>query len=866
MSLQRYQQKRRFDVTPEPAGGAETGGAPESRFVIQKHAARRLHFDLRLEVDGVLKSWAVPKGPSLNPAQKRLAVEVEDHPLQYADFEGNIPAGQYGAGSVIVWDHGTWTSLQPAAKALAAGKLKFQLHGHRLRGGWSLVRTGGNAAGKQPSWLLIKERDEHAIAAGDPEPVDTYRTSVLSERTLQQVDAGKPRQGNRRSRGPRGSGASSAAARGQSPRLDQLPPAGEPKLPRLVDHPPAGPGWVHELKLDGYRMQARVAGGQVQLLTRNRQDWTDRLPQVADALSALDVSSAIFDGELVALEPSGATDFSALQSAFRDGRTGQLVLFLFDMLYLNGQPLTDRPLSERKATLQPIIRTAGAGRLQFLDHIVGSGRELLDQCRVRGLEGIVSKRHDRGYRGGRADDWLKCKCRYREPFVVGGFTESKTSAGSLAALLVGYYRPTGELEYAGRIGTGWSQDQAQRMLAALKPTRTELSPFDDPEADGEAAVRWVRPQMVVEGAFGGWTASGRLRHASLVDVLRDRVAQSVIRSSLTVDHPPGDPEPAGGSDPAGDPDPAGDRKPLGESQQHGGVDRADPQVLRALQAARLSSADRVLYPEAGYTKLQIAAYFTQVSQWILPHLQQRPVTLVRCPSGIGEECFYQKHAKPGTPAQLRRVRIKDDEQHYLVVDDLAGLLAVAQMNVLELHPWGCRRDRLDRPDRLIFDLDPDPTVSWSDTVAAAWQVRERLEAVGLRSFVKTTGGKGLHLTVPIARRYCWDRAHQFTKNVAEELAGRYPRQFVATMSKQARRGRIFIDFHRNRRGATAIGPYSPRARRGAPVATPLAWHELTAELAPERLTIESVPARLATLSEDPWAELPGLRQSLPKRT
>ena len=823
MGLSRYHAKRNFAVTSEPKGDSGPSGSSQLLFVVQKHQARRLHYDFRLEIDGVLKSWAVPKGPSLDPSVRRLAVEVEDHPLSYANFEGLIPEGQYGAGQVIVWDTGRWQAEGSPAAGLQAGKLTFSLYGQRLTGRWRLLRTAPQHP--QPQWLLSKLDDE----AADPQSdiVKRFTTSVLNGQAI----------GHRSE--------------------VSLPEFIAPKLPSLTAAPPKGKPWIHEWKIDGYRMLARWSvAGELTLRTRSGADWTGRYPSLAAALSGLPLRGTILDGELAAIDQQGRADFSGLQSA-ADTSTTTLVFFAFDLLFLHGEDLRKLPLNQRKQRLQQLLTqpdVARVTRLQYLDHIVGDPGPLVAQCRRLELEGIVSKRIDRGYASGRAQDWVKTKHRYREPLVIGGY-EISSDDQTLSSLLLGYFdNDHGQLLFAGRVGSGWSASAAEKLLAQLKPFRADDSPFakrltGKRGKDSSGRTQWLKPAAVAAIEFAGWTRSGSLRHATFVALEPTTAAEQVTRQLVFAESPQSDAEDSASSAP-----------PLAPVSTPPRPLPATP-LAKLPATSELTSPDKVLFPEEGITKAEMAAYLFQVNQWMLPHLVNRPLSLVRCPDGISATTYFQRHPQKGMPAEIRHLTSEGDSKPLLVLRNVAGLLATAQIAAIELHPWGCRADRLERPDRMILDLDPDPALPWERVVAAGLQIRELLKQRQLISFVKTTGGKGLHVVVPLSRRTTWEQLFHYSQRMAEELAASAPTQFTANMSKAKRRQRIYVDYHRNRRGSTAIAAYSLRARPAAPVSTPVTWQELPG-VVPLDFTIRSLPQRLAQLSSDPWEGISTIRQSL----
>jgi len=847
MALQEYRRKRDFRKTPEPAGKAparKKATAPLA-FVIQEHKARRLHFDFRLELDGVLKSWAVPKGPSLDPGEKRLAVEVEDHPLDYGGFEGIIPEGQYGGGTVLLWDRGTWIPADPdPAAAHAKGMLKFELHGKKLHGNWALVRMGGKAAReRRPNWLLVKERDEAAVPQSGDAVVMDNPLSVETGRSLEAIAEDRDRVWNSRKgeATPR-----HPPDRIRGARKGRMPGNLKPQLATPVTAAPAGPEWLHEIKYDGYRLFADIEHGEVRLITRSGLDWTAKFAELARAFGQLPVDTALIDGELVHLASDGTTNFSGLQDAIASGKTGALNFFAFDLLHRDGWDLTGATLEDRKAALADIIPPDTEGILRYSDHQAGQGPAVLRQASSLGLEGIVSKRRDAPYRPGRGGAWLKVKCRNREEIVVIGFTDPEGKREGFGALLAGYYNPSGTLRYAGRVGTGFSAERLADLRKKLDALVVKAPPVTPPKEAPRKGVHWVRPALVAEVEFAGWTADQILRHASFQGLREDKSAREVMY----------DPSMA---------------RAVERSAIHMRPSSADPEIApRArdgsmmFEGVRLTHPERVLYPGEALTKLDLARYYQAAAKWVVPHLAHRPLTLVRCPGGQGKPCFYQKHLGKGAPEAISHVDITEDGETVAcpVVSDLAGLIGLVQMNVIELHPSGATAEKLDTPDRITFDLDPDEGLAWPRVTEAAIDIREALLAIGLQSFAKTTGGKGLHVVVPLQPKLGWDEVKAFTKWVADQFVAQFPERFTANQAKRSRRGRIYIDYLRNSRGATAIGAYSPRARPRAPVSTPLFWEEVEKEVRPEGFTVTTVPQRLQALDTDPWAEIGKLRQSI----
>lgn len=823
--LSRYRAKRDFSRTAEPSGKRSSRKSRTRRFVIQKHAARRLHYDLRLEEGGVYKSWAVSKGPSLDPRDKRLAVEVEDHPLDYGRFEGTIPKGEYGGGTVQLWDRGTWQpdASRTVAAALKAGELKFTLAGERLNGGFVLVRMKRDRnGGTRNNWLLIKHRDPFASEDGDKLLAEDR--SVATGRRMAEIAAGK-KAVMRKSKAT----AKPGAKRGR--RAAAPPDFVPPQLAKLVERLPSGGGWVHEIKFDGYRILCRLEQGGVRLLSRNDKDWTARFSDIATAAARLPARAALLDGEVAVLKPDGTTSFQALQQRLGEGQdAGTLVYMAFDLLYLDGRDLRGAPLESRKAALEALLSKAKAtdGPVRYSAHVTGGGEAFLRRACGLGLEGAVSKRRDAPYTSGRGMNWLKAKCLKRQEVVIGGYTEPDGARVGLGALLVGV-REGGQLRYAGKVGTGFSDADLRVLTPRLRRLRRRDSPFST--APRFQRVHWVEPQLVGEVAFTEWTGDGRMRHPSFQGLREDKPARAVVRerASATAARPPA---------------------ATGSTDTIAGV--------------KLTHADRVLYPEIGLTKRDLARYYEAVADWILPHLADRPTTLLRCPEGVGAKCFFQRHARPGTGTALRRVRITMEAGggDFLIAESLPALIELVQMGVLEIHTWNAVARQLERPDRAVFDLDPGPGVRWPEMLDAARLVRRTLRDVKLESFVKTTGGKGLHVVVPLAPS-SWEKVTEFTRAVATAIARSEPDRFTATMAKAARKGRIFIDYLRNTRGASSVSAFSTRATMEAPVSVPLAWDELAPDLPSDHYTVKTVPRRLGALRADPWARYWTLGQALP---
>jgi bifunctional non-homologous end joining protein LigD len=870
-SLAEYGRKRDFDRTSEPkpapppysplrragkakhahqgAGGhgadaplptlhrkGEEGAA--SAFVVQKHAARRLHYDLRLELDGVLKSWAVTRGPSLTLGEKRLAVRTEDHPIEYLNFEGNIPKGEYGGGSMIVWDQGRWVPEGDPHNALTKGHLAFRLDGARLKGNWHLVRMRPRRGEKTEPWLLIKSDDAFARQAGDPEITDEEVTSHLSGRTNDELAAAGDLRVDHAAR--------AAAARGRKrilpnagkvagARKGLLPTFLEPSLASPCDKPPSGPKWIHEIKHDGYRIQARINGRETRLFTRKALDWTARFRSIADALAGLGLGSALIDGEIVVEDEKGISSLNNLQADLKAGRRERFRYYVFDLLYCEGYDLTKATLVDRKRLLQDIVAGLAAGSpIRFSEHLEADGPTMLEHSCRMGLEGIISKRRDLPYRPGRGEHWFKAKCQQSQEFVILGYVASTAASRTVGALALGYYAD-GQLVYAGRVGTGWSAELAASLYAELDKIKTTKPALRNAlPAGADKGLVWTEPRLVCAVEYRDWTHDGLIRQSSFKGLREDKPVQEISLES---------PLPTLPSVRVGR-----GRKEMPNQSDPGGI--------------KLTHPERILWPESGITKQGLADYYADIADWILPHIAGRVLSLLRCPSGTGEKCFFAKHPWSGLSRVVQRVDVGEAEP-MLALDSLEGLMSLVQAGVVEIHPWGSRADRLDRPDRLIFDLDPGEDVPWSAVIAAAGAVRGRLESRGLQSFVKTSGGKGLHVVVPVEPSAGWAEAKSFTAAIAEAMAADQPNRYVATVAKRARRGRVFIDYLRNDPGSTAVAAYSPRSSPQASVSIPLEWDELSEGLRSDHFTVGNVRNRLAFLKRDPWQGFFTVRQRIP---
>ncbi|PAP94237.1 DNA ligase D [Mesorhizobium wenxiniae] len=830
MALETYRKKRNFSVTPEPQGRRAPGTG--NSFVIQKHDATRLHYDFRLEMDGVLKSWAVTKGPSLIPGEKRLAVHVEDHPLEYGGFEGTIPKGEYGGGTVILWDRGTWSPIGDAHRGYAKGHLDFELHGEKLGGRWHLVRMAGKPREKRENWLLIKGDDAAARTEGDPDILDERPESVATGRKIEDVAGEEPgwssKTGRIRKRRGGRTGATQPEERPATVSVPQpskikgakkaaLPDFVEPTLATLVSSAPSGERWLHEIKFDGYRLQARIEAGRVKLLTRSGLDWTKKFGKaVVSALADIPVGTALIDGELVVETSAGASDFSALQADLSEGRSDRFRFYVFDLLHLDGYDLRDVALITRKELLEKIIGGDNA-IISYSGHFEENGALVLQHACRLSLEGVVSKLRDAPYRSGRNKNWVKSKCSARQEFVVAGYVPSTTSRNAIGSLILGVY-DDGKLHHVGRVGTGYTAAVAESLFKKLERIRIPSTPFDERLTAEEARqVRYVRPELVAEIEFRAWTADGNLRHASFRGLREDKPAKEIVRETPK-------------------------------------TSKAAPKPQR--RSVKLTHPDRLYWPDQGVTKEGLADYYAEVWRYASPYIVGRALALVRCPNGISGEQFFQKHAWKGLNPNIVLVHDPKDppDERLISINDLDGLIGLVQSAALEIHPWGSMVSDWERPDTIIMDLDPGEDVSWEAVIEAAVETRDRLKNAGLVPFIKTSGGKGLHVVAPLKPKAEWPAVKAFTKAIADSMAADSPNRYVSTITKSKRRGKILVDYLRNQRGATAVAPYSTRARPGAAVSMPLAWDELGPGIGPAYFTVENTPTRLASLSSDPWQD------------
>ncbi len=811
LSLNEYRRKRDFRRSREPPSPAPSLRAGHL-YVMHKHAARREHFDLRMEQDGVLRSWALPKGAPLTTGDRRLAIEVEDHPLEYATFEGTIPKGEYGGGTVMLWDTGMWQLNGRNDDE----QIDFILTGTKLKGAWTLVRMHRwDVKGKQKQWLLIK-RTEHPQHSLHPDDL-----SVATGRSMAEITAG--RSGHEAVALP----SPPVAKDLPGARRAAAPPTLSPQLATAVERVPKGQGWLHEIKFDGYRIVVHLWHGKAHLLTRNGLDWTERLRALAKQLESLPVKDAILDGELVALTASGASSFRELQEALSRKETAGLSYELFDIVHLDGYDLSDVPLIERKQALAQLVAAAGyhpGGIVRYSDHIAGQGPEVFEQSCGLGLEGVISKRADAPYRSGRSKLWLKMKCTQHAEFVVGGYTPPAGARSGFGALLLGAFR-NGRLEYAGRLGTGFSSRQLDELHAMLQRQEIAQSPFAPSAALPHVrGVHWVKPSLVVEVEYLERTRDGLLRQPSFLGIREDVAPEQADSADATLEEA----APARAA----------------RSARHAGTGAVE------VAGIELTHPERILYPELGVTKLALARYYEAIQEWVLPYVAHRPLVLLRCPEGR-EACFYQKHVPRTQARAVPRVAIKE-EGEYVYVRSLADIVALVQHEALELHCWGCHVEDVDHPDLLVFDLDPSPEVVWEEVLRTARELRERLQTLKLTAFPRTTGGKGLHLVVPLRPRADWDTVREFARAVAEHHAQDEPHLLTTNMAMSKRRGKIYLDYVRNARGATAIASYSTRARPRAPIAVPLRWDELSPAVHADHYTVDTLPRRLGALKADPW--------------
>ncbi|HXH76141.1 MAG TPA: DNA ligase D [Bacteriovoracaceae bacterium] len=779
--LKEYNRKRDFTKTQEPSGKEVKSKKKKLVFVVQEHHASHLHYDFRLELDGVLKSWAVPKGPSLDPADKRLAVQTEDHPMGYEKFHGTIPKGEYGGGEVFIWDNGTWEPVDkdPSA-AIEKGRLEFKVKGKKLNGKFILIRTNYKGSQTKKNWLLIKRHDEAQI----PEKKVKAKLKVS----------------------------------GQDPWPGFVPP----QLPRLVTSPPEDEtGWIHEMKHDGYRMQCHIRKGIAHLYTRNGLDWSNSFPFILEGMGGLHVEDAIIDGEIVALNEKGASDFQKLQNSLKAKNDKQLRFYAFDLLYLNGRDLRPLLLLERKGFLEGILKKSSK-LLVYSEHFTEQGKDFYKVSCEHQLEGIISKMADSPYRSGRNDLWMKAKCGARQEFVIGGWSDPKGGRTGIGSLLLGVYEGN-ELRYAGRVGTGFDNKTLRELKKMLTPLSSETTHFDINSPKGKD-IHWVQPEKVCEVSFANWTEEGILRAPVFQGLREDKPAPEILHE-----------------------------KP-----------KEIKKAAKDKKRKEISSPEKVLFKAEGITKKQVADFYQAIAPHMLPYLKERPLSLVRCPHGSEGHCFFQKHFVGNVPDALHTFPVTEEkgEGIYISIDSVDGLLELVQLNAFEIHAWNCHKDDYMRPDQIVMDFDPGPGVEWEQVVNGAFELKEMLEDLGLKSFVKMTGGKGLHVHVPIAPLYDWDQIKSFTQSLAMELVSRHPELYTANMAKKLRTNKIFVDYLRNGYGATAVVPYSLRARPTSAIALPVDWKELRKIKGPQDFTLAKALKKIKARKSDPWNGMLKLKQKI----
>jgi len=856
-NLDDYNRMRDFAATPEPAAKRarkSTKTAHALQFCIQKHDATRLHYDFRLELDGALKSWAVPKGPSLDPKSKRLAVHVEDHPLDYATFEGSIPEGHYGAGDVIVWDRGVWIPQGDPHEAYEKGRLKFELQGEKLAGLWNLVRT--HMPGKQEQWFLIKHQDEAARPESEYDVVQAEPDSVLSDRTIVPKRRGKAAAA-KAVKPPEKAAKPKAAKKSAKATLSgavpgPIPETLKPELATLVDSAPDG-DWLYEIKFDGYRVMARIDNGEVRLITRNGHDWTHKLPKQAEALAALGLESAWLDGEMVVANEQGVPDFQALQNAFDAGSSGKIAYYLFDLPYLNGMDLRKVPVEERRTALAAALKDNEDPLLRFSDSFEETPEALLNSACQMQMEGLIGKRLGSAYVSRRSNDWIKLKCKRRQEFVVVGFSEPKGARSAFGALLLGLHdADSGELRYAGKVGTGFNETTLKSIYQQLLPLETKKAAVVNPPTGYEAkGVHWLKPALLAEVAFAEMTKEGSVRHAVFHGLRNDKPAKDITEELAKPVKKPAAAKKTAKKEP--EPEPA---KPKSKA-------KAKAAPAPAMEGkVRITHPERVIDASSGTTKLQLAEYYASVAEFILPELAERPVALVRAPDGIAGELFFQKNAErlaiPGITSLDKSVT----GHPVMIINNPEALIGAVQMSTVELHTWNGTTVDLEKPDRFVLDLDPDPALPWKSMVEATQLTLTVLDELGLKAFLKTSGGKGIHIVVPLTRKLGWDEVKDFSHAIVSHIAKLLPDRFSAVSGPKNRVGRIFIDYLRNGLGATTICAYAARTREGLPVSVPI-FREEVAELKGANLwNVHNVHERLAEVGHEPWADLKKTRQSI----
>lgn len=856
MTLKTYRAKRNFKNTPEPFG-KKNATQKRKLYIIQKHAASHLHYDFRLELCGVLKSWAIPKGPSLDPKVKRLAVHVEDHPLEYGNFQGTIPKGEYGGGTVMLWDKGYWEGVDPKKnqQAYQKGDLKFRLVGKKLQGLWKLIQIKNDPK----NWLLIKVDDEFAKDE-QAYNVTSENLSVINQQSMEEIalQSKKIWNSNRgvatknskkkfladvKIKKKRKNEKNSEIEIPNHAQVAKISTLIKPQLATLVTKIPNGGDWIYEMKFDGYRLITIMKNKKVKFFTRAQNDWTEKFPHLAQTIVDSFNANIILDGEIVALNDKNQFDFQILQNSIHEGKDAVLKYCIFDILYYDRYNLQQLPLIERKELLNKLMQNIESENIIFSKHIFGNSAEILAHaCKLK-FEGIVAKEARSVYQQKRSKSWLKLKCMQRQEFVIAGFTKPKGARDYFGSLLLGVYDQQKKLQYCGHVGTGFTQASLKELSIALKKIQVDKMPFQKKPALS-SNVTWVEPKLVAEVEFIEWTKDDVLRHPSFKGIRQDKAAKSIYREmpKLITNK-------------------VSENKNSKKVSSKTNLD--SNQLVKKSAHLKISHPEKILYPKQKFTKQDVYDYYETVASLILPYIKNRPLTLVRCPGGIEKNCFYQKHITDNTTA-LREIAIKDSEgkSKYFYLDNLEGLLQLVQMDTLEIHPWPCKITDVEKPDVMIFDLDPDIGLEWKSIIKAALDIKSELENLNLQSFIKTTGGKGLHIVVPIVPNVSWDDFKTYAHTFVKYLVQKNPNQYIDVMTKAKRQGKIFIDYLRNQRGATAAAPYSTRKRDGAPIATPIAWSELTTKLKPDAFNIKNINIRLKKMKSDPWEDFYKIKQSL----
>lgn len=832
MELKVYRKKRNFIKTPEPRGKHGIKKSKKLIYLIQKHSARSLHYDFRIELGGVLLSWAVPKGPCLDPSIKRLAVHVENHPLEYATFEGIIPKGQYGAGTVMLWDKGFWIPEDDHPESsYHKGHLTFTLEASKLKGKWNLVRTN-----KDKNWLLIKVKDNYARPLKEYDITEEEPDSLISNQSIEEIKVNATavwsKHGIVKSKKTRTKSKIKKTpilqfdAKKHNLKPSRMPKLIHPQLATLVDKPPIGNNWLHEIKFDGYRIIAFKIRDTTRLVSRNNKDWTDNFKNIAAEISALEIENAIFDGELIVFNNENVSDFQLLQNCIKGRQSSPFFYYIFDLLYYDKYNLMPLPLIKRKEILKKILETK-PNHLRYSDHIVDSGKAMFEKSCKLHLEGIISKDSSCPYQEKRTKHWLKIKCMKQQEFVIGGFTPPQKSRQHFGALLLGYFNKKKELVFVGKVGTGFTDASLKSIYNKLIKNKISKCPFNTLPPAYKKSI-WVKPTLVTEVAFSKWTKDNYLLHSSFKGLRNDKSAKNIIKEKEDM------------------------------------TEKIVPEAEKIKKPIKLTNPNKILFPEDKINKIQIFEYYDAIAKWILPHIENRPLALVRCPNDF-KKCFFQKHINKSTPSSLKGIAIEENHpnEKTIYIDSYDSLMLLPQLGVLEIHPWNCHIDEVESPDMFIFDLDPSPEVHWERVVACAFDIKEQFKKLKLKSFVRTTGGKGLHVVIPITPHYNWEVIENFAQEFVKFMVAQKPKEYVAEMSKAKRKDKIFIDYFRNQRGATSIATYSLRARLHAPVSTPLEWKELTSNYTDSFYTITTLPERLKNLKKDPWATFFTIKQGLP---